>query len=91
MTNWNATYNESNCNRLDIRKSIPPAEGEYLANAYNFSDDCLFTDGKKVYIGYCGFDTDDDGIIESFAWYAGGDLKIENVTHWANLPDLPQN
>jgi hypothetical protein len=87
---------EMKWNRVDENNfsTFPPCEdGEYDPNfeVWNNSIRVLFTDGDDIYIGYTNIFTDWENTM-SMTWHTGrSGWLIENVTHWAMLPDLPQD
>lgn len=89
---WHATYNENNRD-ISIDRTLPPGEDGrgYKCEIMYYSIECLFTDGREIYMGACHLETDEIGGIEWIEWMAERDcVIIENVTHWGYLPDLPQ-
>ena len=48
-----------------------------------FSNEVLITDGKKVYVGFCSY--------ESKIWYNSAFVvkAQKKITHWRELPQLP--
>lgn len=48
-----------------------------------FSNEVLMTDGEKVYVGFCSYETK--------TWYNINNLPrtLYRITHWKELPQLP--
>jgi|KBSMisStandDraft_5_1062788.scaffolds.fasta_scaffold63114_5 hypothetical protein len=51
-------------------------------------EEILFTDGDSVYKGYRFRPSNSD--FEWDSWYSITETRIEGVTHWMPLPELPK-
>lgn len=53
-------------------------------------DEIIFTDGKGIYKGY-RYAAYVNSNQEVERWYSITDTRIEDVTHWMPLPELPND
>ena len=70
---------------ISVDDQVPPDGENFYSNAR--SENVLVTDGDQIWVGYLIYD--DSEFDPQWAMIGRDSYYIENVTHWASLPDLP--
>lgn len=68
-------------------EEVPPVKEDFYA--FTHSEDVLFSDGNKIYIGYLQV-WEDDSFPHQWKVRGPDGYCREGVTHWSFLPEPPK-
>lgn len=68
---------------ISVNEQLPAVAEDYMA--FTHSKEVLFTNGKRIFLGYCQQWEEDEYPLQ---WKVQGPdgYEIDNVTHWMALP-----